>query len=298
MPMNVYARYRSLTEAQRAFIAEKRLDDVWPLDDWITFLAPLAAYDRALRRLTERLGRVAVFAVIPIFLLFIVMVNLSVVLAFVLVGGGVAAAVMLALRLRAVDVPDQLNVTVLPLLTLLREDVPPGEPLDLTLDLRGMTDDKQTSEETIQPNAGRFPKIEETYFDDPWLTGRVRLADGSHLRLGVEARVRKRRVTKRGSSGKVKTKHKHKIKHHIGVRLGVPKRHYVAMPENAPAADEDADVRIVLRDRARRSEIEVRRVVVEKHLGEPSDATLALAPRAILATIAQAYRQVQPAASS
>ena len=294
----VYDRYQAFTDEQRAFISEKRMDGTRTLDDWIAFFAPLAAYDRALRTLTKQLGRIAMFAVIPLFLLLIFALNTSALLALVLVGA-VVISVVLGLRLRAVDVPDQLKVTVLPLLTLLREDVPPDEPLDLDLDLRGMTADKQTSEESLQPSAGRYPKIIETYIDDPWLTGRVRLADGAHLRFSVEARVRKRRITKRSSSGKIKTKHKHKVKHRIGVRLGVPKKHYVvATPEGtSPASEEETDIRIALRDRERRSEIEVRRVVTDKHRGVPTDTTLALAPRAILATIAEAYRQVQPSAS-
>src|SRR5262249_16399148 len=173
---------------------------------------------------------------------------------------------------------------VLSMLAVLRADMRPEEPLRLRLDLRGGTvKAKQT--ETRSPARGRrpYPRIAETSYVDPWLSGETRLLDGSVLAWGVVDHIRQRAVTKKNPRGKINRKTKYKVKRCIDVRLGVRQDIYTPTPAVRPTPDS-----LSLRSGGKRHVIKARRVITTH--------TLEAGPqvRDVLDLIAQAYRRVVP----
>jgi hypothetical protein len=105
--------------------------------------------------------------------------------------------------------------------------VAPGAPLRLSADLRGgMIKEKCTDERKPSKGTFSYPKIQETHYLDPWLSGSAALADGSTLRWKVVDRIRVRRITKRTARGKIKTKYKHKSRRMLEVSLGLRHKAY------------------------------------------------------------------------
>ncbi|MBI2703806.1 MAG: hypothetical protein HYX32_00735 [Actinobacteria bacterium] len=120
---------------------------------------------------------------------------------------------------------------VLPLLRILLEDVPRDGYLGLRADLRG--DDapgKVGQAQNIPPINRGVKSIEQTYHFDPWLALEAKLANRAKLDLWVADLVRVRKIHKRGSSGKMKTKFKRKSIQKVRVRLSVPASWAVVAP--------------------------------------------------------------------
>lgn len=86
-------------------------------------------------------------------------------------------------RFAAMDLSNDFRLCLMPLLELLADDIPPRGKVALDLDLAGMTDAKKVKEEEIEP--GRYDKIIETIWQDPWCHAAAPLADGSQLVLDV-----------------------------------------------------------------------------------------------------------------
>lgn len=296
--------WRTLTPEQRAFVTDKRLDDARTTAAWYAFFAPIDAYSRALQ--AYRPPAFSGFALVAGFF-----AGVAVVLAtlnasawfglfWAVVGGGGYLAWSWLLRFLP---PPELRRLLLPLLTLLREDTLADETVALTLDLRGLRADKKTADETVEAarlyRRGRYDhdrrrdpyhKTRERRYVDPWLRARVRLADGSRLRLAVRTHVRHRRIRKQGLSGKYKTKHKHRVKHYIRVRLRAPKKRYAL--HEAPAAEG-----VAVEDDGRRYAIYAEHTPVAKYVGKPRATTRILPPEPLLSTVARAFHVLRPVAA-
>lgn len=116
-----------------------------------------------------------------------------------------------------------LHDTVLPIVQAVRADMHPHAQLFLSIDLRPSIDpDKQVTK--IDHRDAR--KTIDTFYEDRWLVGRAKLADGSRLRWELIDRLRKRQTTFRRSGGRVKTKTKQRTKTVVAVRLKVPTQRY------------------------------------------------------------------------
>jgi hypothetical protein len=213
--------YRTLNPRQRQLLRDKRLEGSYTPAYWLKLLTPPARFDDhgdRLRRFSG--GAAAVSGVLTFLGLF-----LYPAVSFL---GGLALVVFAGiwLYLRRLDLGNQLREFILPLVTLLGDDVKEGQTVHLAMDLRGGTiKDKRI--ETLPPYAkGAYHKIVETLYDDHWLSGETVLSDGSQLTLTLTDHIRQLKRTKRNARGKTKIKTKYKIKGEADVQLKLPLARY------------------------------------------------------------------------
>jgi hypothetical protein len=120
---------------------------------------------------------------------------------------------------------------VLPLLRILLEDVPADGYLGLRADLSGPeVPGKVGPEQQLPANRPGVRKIEQTFAFDPWLALEAKLTNKAKLDLWVADVVRTRKIFKRSSSGKLKTKWKRKSTQRVRVRLSLPGSMAVSAP--------------------------------------------------------------------
>jgi hypothetical protein len=206
--------------------------------------------------------------------------------ALVTVALAAASAGYVLTRRRGAFSP-RLGEVVAPLLAILREDMAPGAPVTLRLDLRGGTlDQKRVSRQVLPSPSGRgAPQITESRYEDAWLAGTAELADGSRLELAIVDQIRKRDITRRNRRGKLKTKAKYKVKACVDVQVAFP-------DDYAPlTAGErrDGPGRLAVLPGERRTKVKLRQTFERYHPEAP------LAVRPVLDLIATAYSQVAPA---
>jgi hypothetical protein len=132
----------------------------------------------------------------------------------------------------------------LPLTAILREDCDPATPLALKLDFTGAVQHPKLVRSSEPYKKGAYHKVVDSYYDDPWLQGRARFADGAHVEFVVVDHVRSSNKTKRSASGKTKRKVKNKRKTELTVTLTAPARNYAAAstPARAVPTESKADL--------------------------------------------------------
>ena len=159
--------------------------------------------------------------------------------------GGIALAVYHGARwsrFKRMDLANDFRLCLPPLLDVLAEDMEPRAKVQLQLDMAGIGKDKLVSQHAIPP--GRFRKVTESIYHDPWCHLAARLADGSQLVLDIENHLieHDRRWTTRSRSGKTKFKRKSKWKKLVIVSAAiVPNAEHLAWDEgevSARSADE------------------------------------------------------------
>jgi hypothetical protein len=273
--IDAYRSYASLTTEQKAFLREKKVDASYPLDAWIAFLSGVARYDKQGDALRKGLGWTAALGIVIGFFGFI-FTESTLMLLFVMIG---ALALAFFFILRRIDAPDTLSRFILPLVTLLREDIDADEALHLTMDLRGGTREDKRRDSTDFEDRGR--SIRQTFYNDPWIAGEGKLADGSTLGWEIVDDIRERRVTKRNPRGKIKTKYKYKIRRTFDVRVGMRGDDY-AVNKIVPATGADISVK----QGEKRNVLRARHMVTETALGAVPDVNDLISP------IASVYQRV------
>jgi hypothetical protein len=213
--IDAYKSYGSLNDQQKQFLREKQIDAEFPTDTWIAFLKGVASYDQHGDSLRKAIGWIAAIGIIVGFFGAIFAESVAMLL-FVMLG---LIALAFYFILRKVDVPNTLREFVLPFITLIREDVAPDDTVHMQLDLRGGTkDDKKKSTENFE-HLGR--KIQQNFYNDSWMQGDTKLADGTALQWEIYDYIRERQITKRNPRGKTKTKTKYKVRRTFDVRVGL-----------------------------------------------------------------------------
>ena len=198
--MNVLkSAFKALTPEQQAIVNGKRVEGRRSPDEWLELLTPVAEFDVQSDAL--RVSKAGFF-----------------VRRFA----------------RKHDVPNGLRSFTLPLLPILREDQDPSQPLELRLDLSGFKQDSKRVGKGEPYKQGRYHKIIDTFYDDPWIEGRARFVDGADIRFQVVDHVRSSRKTKRNARGKIKTKIKSKKKTELAVTVSFPARNYEVAPAPGP----------------------------------------------------------------
>lgn len=287
----------ALTEAQRAVVRDKTVTAEHRPLDWLDVLGPLLTV--AERTATERsragtrLGIAWLVFVVGFFVAIIggaaggAVVGL---VGFVIIVASVTAVALLMVerrRLKQVELPPAPLRFVLGLLPILAEDAAGDATLGLALDLRG----HQAPEKGLgasEPYArGAYHRVVETFFHDPFLSGRVRFADGADVVLQAGVRSRVQRKTKRNPRGKIKTKVKTKCRTSYEVSVAFPVRNYAAALTSRPAAPGGDRERV--KRSANRTTVRERRVV------KSAGASPQLHPGHVVDLLAHAYDRVAPA---
>lgn len=180
------AKYDALTDTQKAFIENPHAEASRSVDDWISVLAPIAAFD------SEH---------------------------------DAAKAFWFREKRIGPDVPNRLRLVVVPLLYVLREEAGGNATLGLRLDLNGFEQPAKLVGRThLDRHNSRYVKADQFSYWDPWLTAALTLPDRTGIICHAIDRGMVRTGTKRGASGKSKTFHKAKLKRRIEVTLKLSAR--------------------------------------------------------------------------
>jgi hypothetical protein len=242
--------FKALTPEQQAIVNDRRIDGQRPVDEWLELLTAVAEFDARSDEL--RVSQAGFFT---------------------------------RRFARKHDVPNGLRTFALPLLPILREDHDPDAPLELKLDLTGPDQGHKQTGQGDPYSKGRYHKIVDTFYDDPWLEGHARFVDGADVRFSVTDHVRASRKTKRSTSGKIKHKTKNKKKTELAVTVSFPARNYAVASQPAPAV---AVRKEAVQPGEDRTVVKLTRVI------EPPSYWAFPEPEQLLELLGSAYARVDP----
>lgn len=224
----------TLTPEQQRIAQAMQLNVNRPIDDLLQMLGGLAAFDQEIAARRKKAGTILGLSILfsvagisvsikhladthPHLGIYIVMTVAAIVIAIV---SGV-----IYVRLKKADLSDDLQNSAIPFLTLLREDMNPRDAIHVKIDLRSAAvKEKKVRENKVKDP--RFFRVVERFFVNPWFSGNVVLADGTHVDWEVIDKLLQRVRTRRNPRGKYKTKTKEKW-HIVGaVSVGFPTKHY------------------------------------------------------------------------
>ncbi len=240
----------ALTPEQQRIAQSMQLNVNRPIDEVLELLRGLSAFDQEMAARRKKAGTILGLS---IFIAFVGFIFSFVTFAngmkhthphlgvFYVVAGLTVAAIVTAIvsgvtygRLKKADLSDDLQNSALPFLTLLREDMNSGDAIHVKIDLRSAAiNEKKVKENT--PKDPRFTKIIERLFVSPWFSGKVVLADGTHLDWEVIDKLLQRARTRRNPRGKYKTKTKEKWHVVGGVTVAFPTKQYAVSDAAADA---------------------------------------------------------------
>lgn len=277
--MGLRALYRALTPEQRRVIVAKTVSVNRPLDKVMELIAPIAAMDVAGEKARTRFGCAAAVALALIVVAGILAANdafsYEVGFGLIIFLGFCVAALMYGYGwANGLDVSNNLRMTAMPVLNVLREDVHRTKRVNLKLDLRPPNAKAKLQSRSKRPPSGPYYKIVESIYLDPWISAEVPLADGSILRWRIIDHIRELKKTKRNPRGKIKWKTKYKTRSKIEVELAVRKERY-----DIPGRD--------VHQSAHRNTV----VIKGRH---KTDFLGASGPAPLLDLITQAYRRATP----
>ena len=157
--------YMALNTLQRRLLKEKQLTGNYSLPDWLNLLGGLVSYDEHGDKLRRFSGIVFLAMIVPVFFSIVYPTLLLITIPIWLASG------LLWLLTRKLDLSNHLRLFIMPLITLLGDDLKPGQTLNLRMDLRGGTKEGKKTDKRRPYNRGVYYKIVETLYQDPWLSG-------------------------------------------------------------------------------------------------------------------------------
>lgn len=273
--MNVWKVYRSLTAEQKRALREKRLELNRPIGPLLEFLKPLAACDTMSDKVRTKLGctfGVALALLIVATIVFGLLTLPVLALAIVAIAAG-----SFWMWTRRIDVSNNFREFVLPVLTVLREDFDPSQPVHVNLDLTAPTTAAKKRGESGPFSDGRYYKIVDSTYVDAWMWVDGVLVDGTKLSWNVTDSIRERKKTKRNPRGKIKTKTKYKKKSDIEVSMALRKKTYALTATEGEVSGD-----------AKRHTVRLTREVITASL-DPID------PRTLLDLVTDVFRSTRSA---
>jgi len=135
------------------------------------------------------------------------------------------------LKLKKIDLTNQLRLQIYPFLAAIKHDVHKKEKIMIRVDFSNPIN-KNYLRETIPAKGLRYPRIKTTYYALPYFFFFFTMEDGSEVDFEAEDLIRQRNITKVGSSGKIKSKVKYKIKHTFDLKIAFPKKRYDYLDSN------------------------------------------------------------------
>ena len=223
------AAYMTMNPQQRKLLLAKRVEGDYSPDAWLRLLDGPSRFDTHADRLRRFSGILFFLSLVPtiIGLINLLSTGQADLWPLLLIGGGLMLTFgALWLVTRKMDLSNRLRHFLLPLISLLGDDLKKGRPLHLKADLsRCMIKSKQTGKRDPY-DKHPYKNIVETFYQDPWLHWQAVLADGAQLQLDIQENVTVRRRTKKTPRGKHKIKTKKKAKNQVTVRLRLPADRY------------------------------------------------------------------------
>ncbi len=278
----------TLNPAQRAVLGKKRIDGQFTAVELLELLKPLAEFDGRNDRTRGKTIWLIVLLVIGLIVGLVMTSEQSwpVVLAiFVLPIGLLVVLIGVEIRLKKLDVSNNLRRVALPFFAVLREDMARDEPLDVSVDLTSpmMAAKKQRTDKPYERD--NYHKVVDTHYLDPWFSGSARLADGSRLRWEVIDEVLHSSRTKRNARGKTKTKSKVAKSSVLRAIVNLPRSNYQYSEHHGTPTG----TRIAANSDDRRTSVKLSRKVKTRG-AEPFDVGQ------LIELVSSAYRRVRPAA--
>ncbi|MEO8379221.1 MAG: hypothetical protein ABI779_06120 [Acidobacteriota bacterium] len=272
--MSAWTTYRSLSAEQKAILKEKKLDLKRPAGELLALLKPLASCDAVANKAQRKTGCTLALMILAT-LVGMVMFSKAgwkpvTLVVIVLLAVATFAAGFFYSWLRRIDVSNNLRAFTVPVLTLFREDFDPRVPVHLRLDLSSPTTKTKKTDVSKPYQHGRYHKVIDTMYRDPWMSAAAVLVDGTKLSWTVTDRIRERTMTKKNARGKYKTKTKYKKVSDLEVQVGLRTKSFTVA-----GAELSAD--------GKRSKVEVERRVRTDSL-DPID------PRTLIDAITSVYR--------
>lgn len=281
--------YQSLTSDQKLFVKERTVEGTTTPDEWLRLFSKVAEYDSLRDSSSSTFGWAGCGCLVSGIVLFIIGVSTVALLPVAIIFIIVAIILAIFFFKRRKDVPNHLRHFVVPLLSILREEMRTGEQIYLRLNLRGATvPDKMYSNQLSKTGLrlqSSGSKIKEEFFQDPWLAGSLRFADGTRVQLRVVDRIRKREENKKRTSGKYKTKTKYKIKSRVEARLQFKRTKYTFSKVGLQVAKNE---KLDVQSDADKDTLQIRRTIMSATVNQP------VSLYEFLDLLAKAYKQVKP----
>ncbi len=185
---------------------------------------------------------------------------------------------------RRFDVSDNVRKVALPFLSVLKQDIAASESVRVRLDLKQPMHAEKRVGESPPYQLGRYYKIVDTHYRDPWFEGSARLIDGTVVRWSVVDQVCESKRRKKNPRGKIKFKTRHMKRSLVEVAVGLSyKRYQVQEPNTRPSAGQ----KLEFEPTAKRATVKVSSKWKQKSL-DPID------PKLLIDAIATAYSCAQP----
>lgn len=169
----------------KELVETKKLSDRMNLKNLVGLLKETASFDEIVDEESARVSkRATTWLIVTLVLGFLAFFTFGITLILAL------PALIVTLvyyskkkKLKKIDLSNEFRNVLLPFLQTMSEDFHPKGRIKVDIDFAGPTEEKITRKEKIDP--GRFKKVVETIYDDPWLSLTAPLADGGSLLLSI-----------------------------------------------------------------------------------------------------------------
>jgi hypothetical protein len=276
---------KALNPEQEAILRQKTLSGSYTPRAALALLRPVAEFDRLSDTARTSVGCWAAALGVVAFISFVITMNgfrwaIPVVIAAL---GGMIYFIVAFVRLKNLDVSNNLRQIAMPFFAVLNEDMDKSEKLRFRLELSEPTAKTKKTGESAPYKLGAYHKVVDTTYKDDWFDGSARLTDGSLIDWSVSEEIRASARTKKTARGKYKTKTKYYKSCLLSVEVALPNKEYAV---RSFASDEGEKIR--LKEGEKRTTVRLSRKLKLK-TNDPFDA------RELIGLIAEAYKRVKPA---
>ena len=205
-----------LSPAAKAAVEKKVIDGGWDGRSLVKLMAELERWDNVAEAKKARAKKVFIGGIfgtiIGLFLFFFIGLAaemLAVGISLFAIGVGILiAGIMMKKAARAIDLPNELRVTLRPVLKQLRQDLHPEEKIKVSMNLAGL--DEKKCKETKKLPPGRNRSLTQRSYEEDLGSLRMPLIDGSTAVLRMENLYLRLDRSYTGRRGKIKSKSKWK----------------------------------------------------------------------------------------
>lgn len=224
-------KLEELTPAARQAVETKSLNGGWDGRGLVRLFADLERWDDMAEARKSRATKLIIWAVVLMGVGFFATVITSAIMddfiwqMLLLLAGGLALLIVGIRKkkaAKAIDLPNEIRISLRPLLRKLKQDLHPDEKVRVAMNLSGI--DERTPHEAKNLPPGRNKHLMQKTYHEKIGSLRLPLADGSVATIRLENTYLKHERTYRTSRGKTKSKSKWKKLATVSTMLVPPSR--------------------------------------------------------------------------